>query len=106
MGSFYGAAVWLSIGLFILNDITPITGLNKKGLYRDGGIGIIKISCGTNIRKIKKCILKKISSIGFKNTIDIGNTSTKFLNVSLDLIISNYHLYGKPNSKTIYINVI
>ena len=42
-----------------------------------------------------------MSSIGFKITINIDNTSTEFLNVSLDLSLNTYR---KPNSKTNYIN--
>ena len=47
-----------------------------------------------------------MSSIGFENTIDIGNTSTEFLDVSLDLSLNTYSPYRKPNSKTSYITTI
>ena len=43
-----------------------------------------------------------MSSTGFEITIDIGNTSTEFIDVSLDL--NNFCLYRKPNSKAYYIN--
>ena len=45
-----------------------------------------------------------MSSISFELTIDIGNTSTEFLGVSLDLSLNIYSPYRKPNSKTSYIN--
>ena len=38
----------------------------------------------------------------FEITIDIGNTSTEFIDVSLDL--NNFCLFRKPNSKAYYIN--
>ena len=44
-----------------------------------------------------------ISSV-FEITIDIGNTSTEFLDVSLDQSLNTYCPYCKPNSKTNYIN--
>ena len=43
-------------------------------------------------------------SIDFEITIDIDNTNTKFLDVSLDLSQNTYCPYREPNSKTNYIN--
>jgi len=104
MGSFHGAEICDLIGLYILNEITPTIGPNCIGLYRDDGLGILKQSSGSSIEKMKKYILKKISNIGFEITIDIGSTTTDFLDVHLDLALNNYQPYHKPNSKTIYIN--
>ena len=46
---------------------------------KDDGLAFIKQSSGTTLEKIKKSLIKKMSSIGFEITIDIGNTSTEFL---------------------------
>ena len=104
MGSFQGAEVCDLIGLYILSEISPITGPLNIGLYRDDGLAVIKQSSGTSLEKIKKSLIKKMSSIGFEITIDIGNTSTEFLDISLDLLLNTYCPYRKPNSKTNYIN--
>ena len=54
------------------------------------------------------CLRKKAISIalkvGFKITIEIGNTKTDFLDISLDLANNNYMPYRKKNAKTRYIN--
>ena len=76
MGSFQGAEVCDLIGLHILSEISPITGPSNIGLYRDDGLAIIKQPSGTTLEKMKKSLIKKVSSIGFEITIDIGNTST------------------------------
>ena len=104
MGSFHGAEICDLIGLYILNEITPVIGPNCIGLYRDDGLGILQQTSGSHIERMKKTILKKISNIGFEITIDIGSTATDFLDVHLDLASNNYHPYHKPNSKTLYIN--
>ena len=50
-----------------------------------------------------KIPFKKMSSKGFEITIDNGNTSTEFLDVSLDLLLNTYCSYRKPYSTTNYI---
>ena len=74
MGSFQGAEVCDPIGLYILSEISPITGQLNIGLYRDDGLAVIKQSSGTSLEKIKKSLIKKMSSIGFEITINNGNT--------------------------------
>ena len=104
MGSFNDAEVYDLIGLYILSKISPITGPLKIGLYRDDGLAVIKQSSGTSLVKNKKSLIKKMSFISFEITIDIGNTSTKFLDITLDLLLNTYCPYRKPNSKTNCIN--
>ena len=53
---------------------------------------------------MKKKIIKAFTTIGFKITIDIGSTSSDFLDVSLNLPRNYYQVYSKPNTKLIYIN--
>ena len=63
MGSFHGAEICDLIGLYILNEITPVIGPNCIGLYRDVGLGELK------------------------------ETITDFLDVYLYLALNNYHPY-------------
>ena len=59
MGPFQGAEVCDFIGLYILSEISPITGPSNIGLHRDDGLAIIKQSSGTTLEKIKKSLIKK-----------------------------------------------
>ena len=59
MGSFHGAEICDLIGLYILNEITPVIGPNCIGLYRDVRLGELKETSGSNIEKMTKSILKK-----------------------------------------------
>ena len=45
-----------------------------------------------------------MSSTSFEITTDIGNTSTEFLDISLDLLLKTFCPFRKPNFKTNYIN--
>ena len=44
-----------------------------------------------------------MSKVGFDFIINIGNTSTDFLDVTLDLSSNNFYPFKKPNSKICYI---
>ena len=81
MGSFHGAEVCDLVGLYILSKLSPIVGAPNIGLYRDDGLGVIKQSS----KEIKKTIISEMLKIGFDIIINIGNTSTDFLDVTLDL---------------------
>ena len=104
MGSFHGAEICDLVGLFLLNKITSMVGFGNIGLYRDDGLGIIEQTSGTHRERLKKKIIKAFNTIGFKITIDIGSTSSDFLDVSLNLLRNHYQVYSKPNTKLIYIN--
>ena len=49
MGSFHVAEICDLIGIYILNEITPIFGPNFSGLYRDEGLGVLKQTSGSII---------------------------------------------------------
>ena len=104
MGSFHGAEICDLVGLFLLDKITSIVGFGNIGLYRDDGLGIVEQTSGTHRERLKKKIIKTFNTIGFKITIDIGSTSSDFLDVSLNLPRNYYQVYSKPNTILIYIN--
>ena len=104
MGSYHWAEVCDLVGLFISNEITPIIGPLNIGLCRDDGLGVINQSSGTVMERMKKRIIKTISQLGFEIVIDIGNTTSNFLDISLNLSLNTYCPTTKPNSKTTYIN--
>ena len=45
-----------------------------------------------------------MAQIGFDIVIDIGSTTSNFLDISLNLTLNNYCPFTKPNAKIIYIN--
>ena len=104
MGSFHGAEVCDLIGLYLLDKINTATGLSSIGLYRDDGLGVIDQTSGTHRERLKKKIIKTFKDTGFKITIEIGSTSTEFLDISLNLLTDYYQVYSKPNTKIIYVN--
>ena len=104
MGSYHGAEVCDLVGLFILNEITFIIGPLNIGLHRDDALGVIIQSLGTIMERTKKRIIETILQIGFDIVIDNGNTTSNFLDISLNLTLNTYCPFTKPNSKTTYIN--
>ena len=104
MGSFHGAEVCDLVGLYILSKLFPIVGAPNIGLYRDDGLGVIKQSFGSTLEKIKKTIISEMLKIGFDIIINIGNTSTGFLDVTLDQSSNIFCPFKKPDSKTCYIS--
>ena len=85
MGSYHGADVCDLVGLFILNEITPIICPLNIGLYSEEGLGAIIQSSGTIMERTKKRIIEKTSQIRFDIVIDIQNTTSNFLGIALNL---------------------
>ena len=104
MSSFHGAKICYPVGLFLLDKIKHSNKFRNIGFSRDGGLGIIKQSSDTHLERITKDITKIFKNVSFNITIDIGVTSTTFLDVSLDLLTRKYQVYTKPNTRTICIN--
>ena len=85
-------------GILILRG-QPLTFSSKPSLS-DDGLGVIKQSS----KEIKKTIISEMLKIGFDIIINIGNTSTGFLDVTLDQSSNIFCPFKKPDSKTCYIS--
>ena len=86
-GSLDGAEISELIGLFMLNEVRNITGLNQRnsGLYRDDGL-ILQEKCpGPKRERIVKDLHKLFKSHGLKITIASTGQVADFLDVTLDL---------------------
>ena len=79
MGSFQGAEICGLIGLYILSEISPITGPSNIGLYRDDGLAIIKQTSGTTLEKIKKSLIKKCLQKALKLQLILATLAQNFL---------------------------
>lgn len=104
MGSFHGAEICDLVGLHILSKLTPLLGANCVGLYRDDGLAAIDWETPKVLDRIRKQTIACMKELGFKITLDIGNTKTDFLDVSLDLAHDSYRPFRKPNSNLCYIH--
>ena len=107
MGSLDGAEISELIGLFMLNEVRNITGLNQRNsaLYRDDGrILLEKCPCPKR-KRIVKDLHKLFKSYGLKITIVSTGQVAYFLDVTLDLSDESYRPYRKPNDTPVYVNV-
>ena len=56
-----GAELCELVGLFLLEGLKDIFGLNRIGLYRDDGLAVLSNSSGFKVEKLKKtnsCLLQ------------------------------------------------
>ena len=104
MGSFHGAEVCDLVGLYILHRLASLFPSGMYGLYRDDGLAIIDWKPARSLDKLRKGTISAMKDLGFKITIEIGQTRTDFLDVSLDLFNDCYSPFRKPNSTISYIH--
>ena len=104
MGSFHGAEICDLVGLYILHRLSAIFPTGMYGLYRDDGLSIIDWKPGHELERLRKKAISEMKNMGFKITIEIGQTRTDFLDVSLDLFNDTYGPYRKPNASICYIH--
>ena len=106
MGSLDGAEISELIGLFMLNEVKKIAGLNQanNGLYRDDGLILLEKCPGPKRERIIKDLHKLFKSHGLKITIASTGLVADFLDVTFDLSDGTYKPYRKPNDTPVYIN--
>ena len=104
MGSYSGAEVAETVGLYILHKITPLFGNGNTGLYRDDGLAIMRGS-GPECDKKRKELIKLFKYEGLNITVESNITRTNFLDVTLDLVTEQYQPFRKPNDTPCYVHV-
>ena len=106
IGSLDGAEISELIGLFMLNEVKKIDGLNQSnnGLYKDDGLIVLDKCPGPKRERIIEDLHKLFKSQGLKITIASTGPVANFLDVTLDLSDGTYKLYRKPNDTPGYIN--
>ena len=101
-GSYDGAECAELVGLFILNRVSKITGLDA-GLYRDDGLAVTS-SAPRRVEAIKKEISKIFSEYGLAITTEANIRVVDFLDVVFDLETDSYRPYTKPNNIPQYVH--
>ena len=107
LGSFDGAEVCELIGIYIQSLLTDSVELIKKeniGLYQDDGLILFRNINGQKTDRLRKRIIKKFQSIGFKIEIVTNLQEVDFLDVTLNLINNIYRPSKKPNDNLTYID--
>ena len=104
MGSFDGAEVCELVGLFILDDLCNIYGIDNIGLYRDDGLAIFKNISGPQADRTRKDITRRFKTYGLNITIQTNMKIVNYLDVTFDLTKGTYCPYRKPNDEPQYIN--
>ena len=89
MGSFDGAELCELIGIYIQSLLTDSIELITKeniGLYRDDGLILLRNINSQQTDRLRKRIIKKFQSIGFKIEIVTNLQEADFLDVTFNLI--------------------
>ena len=105
MGSYDGAELCELIGIYIQSFLTNIVSKDNMGLYKDGGLFILRKINKEQIDRVQKKIISIFKNIDFKIEIVTNLTEVDFLDVTFNLENNRYRPYKKPNEKLIYIDV-
>ena len=69
-----GAELCELVGLFLLDGLKNIFGLNRVGLYRDDGLAVLPNSSGFKVEKLKKQTHAFFKSMGLRVTKGISTS--------------------------------
>ena len=105
MGSYDGAEVCETVGLFMLNKISSIIDKACYGLYRDDGLAVLRNYNPKKTDNLRKQLIKLFKEEGLSITIETNLKTTDFLDIHLNLESNSHGPYTKPNSKIHYINL-
>ena len=105
MGSYDGCELCELIGLFIIDRVNKKHPEINFGLYRDDGLGTIKIIPKPQLIRLEKRLHKTFKEIGLTITCDTKcNNVVNFLDVTLNLQKNTFSLFRKPNDHPVYIH--
>ena len=104
MGSYDGAEVCKLVGLYLLSQLTVLTGNEFIGLYRDDGFAISPCTSGHLADQLRKKIVAIFKNNKLDITTECNLVQTDFLDLNLDLQSAKYWPYRKPNSEPLYID--
>ena len=104
MGSFDGAEVCETTGLYILSKLQDVCGATV-GLYRDDALCYSNLS-PKKVEDMKKRICKIFKDLNLRITIEANQKVTNFLDVTFDLNNASYKPYIKPNNEIKYVHAL
>ena len=99
-----GRKVCELVGLYLLSQLTVLTGNEFIGLYRDDGLAISPCTSGHLADQLRKKIVAIFKNNKLDITTECNLVQTNFLDLNLDLKSSKYWPYRKPNSEPLYID--
>ena len=100
MGSYDGAEICELVGIYTLSKLKNIISKDDIGLYRDGGLILLRELNGQQTNKMRKNIIKVFISIGFQIEIETNLYEVNFLRSG------TYRPYKKPNDKLLYVHTL
>ena len=92
------------IGLYILNKLSSVFGIQNIGLYRDDGLAVMNNASGPEMERARKNLIKIFKDDDFSITADTNLEGTDFLDVYLNLKSGRYKPYHKPNDVPLYVH--
>ena len=104
MGSYDGAEICESVGIYLLLLLANIIDKNNSGLYHDDGLILLRNVNKQNMDRIRKNVLKIFKEVGFKIEIKTNLKIVNFLDVIFNLTNGTYRPYKKPNDFLLYVN--
>ena len=98
MGSYDGAELCELVGLYILNKLKDLYGIDTCGLYRDDGLGCFRKRSPRIFDRLKSEIKDFfLKEFELKITIEANLDIVNFLDIIFDLKRQLYKPYSKPN---------
>ena len=85
--------------------LSKYTNKNHIGLYRDGGLAILKNTSGPEAEKLKKKFQKLFKEKYLDNIVQCNLKITNYLDITLNLNDDLYRPYRKLNEETNYIHI-
>ena len=105
MGSYDGCELCELVGLFIIDTVNKKHPEINFGLYRDDGLGAIKIIPKSHLNRLEKKLHKTFKEIGLTITCDTKSTNVvNFLDVTLNLHKNTFSPFRKPDDNPVYIH--
>ena len=105
MGAYDRAEVCELIGIYMLYLIGKKYDSNNTGLYRDGGLAVLKNVSGPASEKIKKHSQYLFKQKGLQIIVEHHLKVVNYLDATFNLIDGSYRPYRKPNDETHYIHI-
>ena len=90
MGRFDGTEVFELVGLYLLDKLSKLLGMDDAGLYRDDGLSAVKSTSGPVLDKMRKNIITLFKNEGLGITIDTNLIETDFLDVTFNLATGKF----------------
>ena len=101
-GSYDGAETCELVGLFVLDELSKIRGLDV-GLYRDDGLGVTRAP-PRQAEIIRKRVVEVCKKFGLSTTSSANSKREEFLDVFFDLENDSFRPYLKPNNVPQYVH--